>query len=365
MHEHRQLADHAAGRAGAHHKEGEGGPWQALLAQEGKYRGAARQYPCLLERVGAMVTRLSPAVGPPAPSGLYRRKVDCWQPRRKRGSCMQQSRTIPKVGAISTWHPVDWVFASLIAFAIYIAATNISIVPDREVWVTERLGTRRFVSHGLRFIFPFGLEKVICKIPTQPQLVEISGERFNIPDGTCSMVASFEYKVARPEIAYERILTEEASKRLNIHQHIRTLFISAARDTVKKLPIESLCEEEEDNALSSSLRNRIEHDLRTRGLELFDGGALKVQSIALDGSAEEARRIRYQALKRAAAKAIYAQGEAQAVQQLIELLGVTQREAISFYSELEMISNLGAGGNVVVSDLLGSGLLRMGRKRGF
>ncbi len=266
---------------------------------------------------------------------------------------------------ISIWQPVDWVFASLIAFAIYIAATNISIVPDREVWVTERLGTRRFVNHGPRFIFPFGLEKVICKIPTQPQLVEISGERFNIPDGTCSMVASFEYKVARPEVAYERILTEEASKRLNIHQHIRSLFISAARDTVKRLPIESLCEEEEDNALSSSLRNRIEHDLSSRGLELFDGGALKVQSITLDPSAEEARRIRYQALKRAAAKAIYAQGEAKAVQQLIQLLGVSQKEAMSFYSELEMLSNLGGGGNVVVSDLLGSGLLRMGRKARF
>jgi regulator of protease activity HflC (stomatin/prohibitin superfamily) len=94
---------------------------------------------------------------------------------------------------------VDWVFAGLIAFAIYIAATNISIVSDREVWVTERLGARRFVESRTTFIFPFGLEKVICKIPTQPQLVEISGECFNIPDGTCSMVASFEYKVARPE----------------------------------------------------------------------------------------------------------------------------------------------------------------------
>ena len=116
---------------------------------------------------------------------------------------------------------------------------------------------------------------------------------------------------------------------------------------MKKLPIESLCEDEEDNALSSSLRKRIEQDLRSRGLELYDGGALKVQSIVLDASAEEARRIRYQSLKRAAAKAIYAQGEAKAVQQLMHLLGVTQKEAMGFYSELEMLSNLGAGGNVV------------------
>ena len=274
---------------------------------------------------------------------------------------MHQSRSVAKIFEISIWRPVDWVFAILIAFTIYIAATNISIVPDREVWVAERLGVRRFVSHGPQFFFPFGLEKVICKIPTQPQLVEISGERFNIPDGTCSMVASFEYKVARPEDAYERILTEESSKRLNIQQHIRALFISAARDTVKKLPIESLCEDEEDNALSSSLRKRIEQDLRSRGLELYDGGALKVQSIVLDASAEEARRIRYQSLKRAAAKAIYAQGEAKAVQQLMHLLGVTQKEAMGFYSELEMLSNLGAGGNVVVSDILGSRLLRLGR----
>lgn len=256
---------------------------------------------------------------------------------------------------------MDWIFVFVLAFGVYTILTNISIVPDREIWVTERIGVRRFVRHGLQFIFPFGLEKVICKIPTQPQLVQIAGERFNIPDGTCSLVASFEYKVSNPEIAYDRILTEEGSKRLNIQQHIQSLFVSTARDTVKRLPIESLCEEEEDDALASNLRKRIEQDLQARGLDFLDNNALRVQSVILDPSAEEARRLRYQAIKRAAAKAIYAQGEVNAVQLLIKELGVSQKEAMGFYAELEMISNLGTGGNVVVSDLLGSRLLQLGR----
>lgn len=281
----------------------------------------------------------------------------------RKGLILAEETLSIKLCALSSSGPVveTWIFAALIAFAIYITATNITIVPDREIWVTEKLGMRRFISHGPSFILPFGLEKIICKIPTQPQLVDISGERFNIPDGTCSITASFEYKVTRPQIAYERIATEEFDKKLNINQHIRSLFISAARDTVKKLPIESLCEDEEDNALSSSLRTRIEQELWNRGLELFDHGSLKVQSVLLDPSAEEARRIRYQALKIAAAKSIYAQGEGKAVQQLTNLLGISQREAMDFYYQLGMLSNSATAPSVALSDLLSSALLRLGR----
>lgn len=250
----------------------------------------------------------------------------------------------------------------LIVFSVAFIVANLHIVSDREVWVVERLGRRRFVRHGARFLIPGGVDKVICVIPRQPQILEFSSEGLNIPDGTCEIVVSVEFWISSPETAYQRILTNEATRRLEVEQQVDYIFVSAAREAVKKLPIESLCEEEEDNALSVDLRRRIEKDMRARGLELVDGASLKVLSVELDSSAKEARRIRYQSLKQAAAKAIHAQGQGRAVQQLAQLLGVSQKEAMGFYSELEVLAGIKAGGNIVISDVLGARLLRIGRR---
>jgi regulator of protease activity HflC (stomatin/prohibitin superfamily) len=251
----------------------------------------------------------------------------------------------------------SWIIPAFVAGAIYLIATNLKIIPDREVWVTERFGTRRFLKKGIRFMLPFDLEQVVCKIPTQPQLVEMRGERFNIPDGTCNLTASLEYKVRYFETAYERIVTNKSQKNLNINSHIQPLFVTATRDLVKRLPIEALCEEEEDNFLAQKLREKMEYELLKRGIVLVDDEAVKIQSVELDAEAEQARRLRYKAMKETAAKKIYSQGQVEAIKTLMQEMNVTKEVAMNYYQQLEALATVGNLNNVGVSDFLGSQLL--------
>jgi len=258
---------------------------------------------------------------------------------------------------------MSWLIAGLAALLAFLVATNLHIIPDRETWVTERLGSRRFVGSGVQFLWSFDLERVVCKIPTQPQLVNMQGERFNIPDGTCNIVAALEYRITKPQVAYEQILTNASTQQLNISHHIQTLFTAAMRDVVKRLPIEALCEDEEDNTLASSLRKRIESDFKQRGLALVGDTPVRIQAVQLDPQAENARRIRYQTMKQSAARSIYARGETDAIKTIIKELDVDQAVAMTYYMQLKSLATLENLDGVFVSDLLATELLRMARQR--
>lgn len=257
---------------------------------------------------------------------------------------------------------MSWIIAALIAIVIYTLATNLCIVSDREMWVTERLGSRRFLKKGIRLLLPFGMERTVCKIPMQPQLVEMRGERFNIPEGTCGITASLEYQIYKPQKTYDRILTKN-DQSLDIQYHIQTMFVAAMRDVVKRLPIEALCEDEEDDTLASKLRERIESDLVDRGLRLISDNSLKIQEVRLDAQAENARRLKYEALKKIGAKNIYSKGQIEAVKFIMSEMGVDQAVAMTYYQQLQALATMENVQGLFISDLLSPVLLNVGRHR--
>ncbi|WP_030007277.1 SPFH domain-containing protein [Picosynechococcus sp. NKBG042902] len=257
------------------------------------------------------------------------------------------------------------IWAFLLAGIVFLVATNLHIVPDREVWVMERLGKRRFASGGLDFQLPLGLEKKVCIIPVQPSLTNVFGQRINIPDGTIQeFYASIEYKVANSQRLYDCVRTNDQSQTLELEQYIQTWFLAAARDVLKRLPIESICENEEDGSLALELRLKIEADFEAKGLTLVGLEPIRVTSILLDEVAENARRLRYVELKKVAAKSIYAKGESQAIRTLMVELDIPQMQAQRLYLQLQTLATLEGTdmSGVIISDMLSAKLLEIGKR---
>jgi hypothetical protein len=67
-------------------------------------------------------------------------------------------------------------------------------------------------------------------------------------------------------------------------------------------------------------------------------------------------------MKETAAKKIYSQGQVEAIKTLMQEMNVTKEVAMNYYQQLEALATVGNLNNVGVSDLLGSQLLRMGRR---